>query len=333
MRRWIFWAGVTISIVLLILSLRGLNLPDVWQALQRANLIWLLPGIAVYFVAVGVRTWRWAYLLRPQKFVPVGRLFPVVVIGYMGNNIYPARIGELLRAWVLRRKEAVPMAFSLSTIFLERIIDGLMMAAFVLIGLPNVPNLPAELAGVLAVMSALFVAAIGVFFYLALAPETAERLAGALIQRIVPGRFRPKLMVFVSRFVQGAQCLRKPSDLLVIVLATAVIWLLETWKYWFVARAFGLESQLSYVDLMLVNGVANLFTIIPSGPGFIGTFDFGGIGTLSALGIEGSLAVVYILVLHAVLWLPVTALGGYYMLREGLRWADLKQAETATAGS
>jgi hypothetical protein len=332
MRRWLFWVGVVISLILLVLSLRGLHLQDVWSALQQANLLWILPGIAIYFVAVGVRTWRWSYLLRPVKTVPVARLYPVVVIGYMGNNIYPARIGELLRAWVLRRKEAVPMAFSLSTIFLERIIDGLVMVAFVLIGLPNVPNLPRELSSVLVFMSALFVAGIGVFFCLALAPKTAERLAGAIVNRIVPHRFRPKLLEFASRFVQGAQSLSRPSDLLIILFSSAVVWLLETGCYWFVARAFGLQDQLGYVDLMLVNGVANLFTIIPSGPGFVGTFDFGGIGTLAALGVDRTMAVAYTLVLHAVLWLPVTVLGAYFMLREGLRWTDLKKAETAVAG-
>jgi uncharacterized protein (TIRG00374 family) len=327
MRRWVFWAGLAISLILLVVSLQGLRLGDVWLVLQRAEWIWIVPGIAVYFAAVGVRTWRWSYLLRPAKSVSIARLYPTVVIGYMGNNIYPARIGEILRAWVLRRNEGVPMAFSLSTVFLERIFDGLVMLGFVLIGLPRVPNLPAELSGVIAAMTALFAAGIGVFFYLALAPKTAERMAEAVISRVVPLRFRPKILAFVSHFVEGAQSLRRPTDLLLILFSTVATWLIETVKYWFILRAFGLQTQLSFADLMLVNGVANLFTIIPSGPGFVGTFDFGGIGALAALGIDRTLSAAYTLTLHAVLWLPVTALGAFFMLREGLKWADLRKAE------
>ena len=332
MRRWIFWVGVLISIVLLIVSLGGLNLTEVWHDLQQANLVWIIPGVCVYFVSVAIRTWRWAYLLRPVKTLSVRQLFPVVVIGYMGNNIYPARIGELLRAYVLRRQQDVPMAFSLSTVFLERIIDGLVMVAFVLIGLPRVPNLPPQVLNVITVLSVLFGVAIVAFFALALAPRTAERLAEAVINRVVPHRFRSGLLEFASRFVQGAQSLRRPSDLLLIVLSTVVIWLIETLKYWFVMHAFGLESRLGYIDLMLVNGAANLFTVIPAAPGFVGTFDLAGIGTITALGIDRAAATAYTLVLHAVLWLPVTALGAYFMLREGLKWTDLRQAEKSVAG-
>ncbi len=329
MRRWVFWVGVLISVALLIVALGGLNLSEVWLDLQQANLIWLAPGVSVYFVSVAVRSWRWGYLLRPARPLSIRQLYSVVVIGYMGNNIYPARIGELLRAYVLRRRHDVPMAFSLSTVFLERIIDGLVMAAFVLIGLPRVPNLAPQVLNVVAVLSVLLVAAISVFFALALAPHTAEKLAGAVINTLAPRRFRPRLMAFASRFVQGAQALRRPADVLAIVLSTVLIWLIETLKYWFVMHAFGLEARLSYMDLMLVNGAANLFTVIPSAPGFVGTFDLAGIGTLTALGVERAAAAAYTLVLHAVLWLPVTALGAFFMLREGLRWADLRQAETA----
>ena len=96
----------------------------------------------VYFLAVLVRTWRWDYLLRPLKRIPVRRLFPVVVIGYMGNNIFPFRIGELLRAYVLKRNEEVSISSSLATIVVERIFDGLTMLLFVFVALPTAPSLP-----------------------------------------------------------------------------------------------------------------------------------------------------------------------------------------------
>ena len=110
MKRWQFWLGVVISAVFVALALRGLKLDEVWADLRAANYLWLVPGVAVYFIGVGVRTWRWHYLLKPLKEVAVRQLFPVVVIGYMGNNVYPARAGELLRAYVLKRNEGVSVS-------------------------------------------------------------------------------------------------------------------------------------------------------------------------------------------------------------------------------
>ncbi len=252
-------------------------------------------------------------------------LFPIVVIGYMGNNIYPARIGELLRAYVLRRDHGVPISSSLATVLIERIVDGIVMVAFVLIGLRAAINVSTTVINVITIASGIFATATVVFFVLALAPQFTQRLTSGIINRIVPERFRARLLGLVEKFVQGTHSLRSPIDLARIVGISAVVWLLETGKYWFVAQAFALTVP--FDGLMLVNGLSNLFTVIPGAPGAVGTFDAGGLLAMTALGIERSLAAAYVLTLHVVLWLPVTALGAYFMLREGLRWGDLREAE------
>ena len=137
MKRWQFWLGVLISIAFMYLALRGLRLEEVGGALQGANYWWLLPGVAVYFLGVWARAWRWHYLLRPLKAISTRTMFPIVCIGYMGNNIYPARAGEVLRAVVLKRKEDVPISASLATIIVERVFDGVVMLAFVFLNLPE----------------------------------------------------------------------------------------------------------------------------------------------------------------------------------------------------
>ena len=141
MKKWQFWLGVLISIVFIWLSLRGLRLNDFWSTVQKANYFWLIPGIGVYFVGVWVRAWRWHYLLGPIKKIPTKTMFPITTIGYMGNNIYPARAGEVLRAVILKRKEGVPVSASLATIIVERIFDGVVMLAFVFVNLPELAKL------------------------------------------------------------------------------------------------------------------------------------------------------------------------------------------------
>src|SRR5688500_5625143 len=122
MKKWQFWVGVLISLVFIWLALRGLHLEDFWEAVEQANYIWLIPGIGVYFIGVWVRAWRWHYLLSPIKKIHTKRIFPIITIGYMGNNIYPARAGEALRAVILKRKEGATMSASLGTIIVSRIL-------------------------------------------------------------------------------------------------------------------------------------------------------------------------------------------------------------------
>jgi uncharacterized protein (TIRG00374 family) len=165
LKRWQFWLGVMISAVFLYFALRGLELDRAWLAMRTANYWWIIPGVVVYFFGVWARTWRWHYMLRPIKAVSLVRLFPVVVIGYMGNNVYPARAGELIRAYVLRKKEAVSISASLATIIVERIFDGVIMLLFVFVSLPLTP-MPEELRQVVVLFSLFFFGALAVFFFL-----------------------------------------------------------------------------------------------------------------------------------------------------------------------
>lgn len=135
-----------ISAFFIYLALPGLHLSEVLSSLRTANYLWLLPGIGVYFLGLWARTWRWHYMLRPLKSVPLIRLFPLVCIGYFGNNVYPFRAGELIRSYALKRTEGIAFMSSLATVFIERIFDGLVMLLFVFLALPLVPAIPRFIA-------------------------------------------------------------------------------------------------------------------------------------------------------------------------------------------
>ncbi|HEX2979590.1 MAG TPA: lysylphosphatidylglycerol synthase transmembrane domain-containing protein [Anaerolineaceae bacterium] len=337
MKRWQFWVGILISLIFLYFSMRNLRLGEVWEAMKTAHYWVLIPGVAVYFVAVWARAWRWHYMLRPLKAIPTKEMFPVVTIGYMGNNIFPYRAGEVLRAFVLRRRENVPVSASLATIIVERVFDGVVMLAFVFINLPELTRLTAEkstglshinIQGLAIGGTAAFLGALGVFLLAAMFPYRTEKVANWFIQHLLPSRLREKASELTTRFLGGLESLRSPRDVLMIFLTSAVIWLLETAKYYIVALGF--DINVSFFALMLMNGIANLLTTLPSAPGYIGTFDAAGIAVLSAYGVEPSLAAGYTLVLHGALWLPITALGAYYFLkREGLQWGKVPQEEVS----
>ncbi len=326
MKRWYVWVGAAISLVFLYSALRGLHLGQVWAAVRTANYGWLLPGVAVYFMAVAARTWRWQYLLRPVRAVSLQRLFPVLVIGYMGNNVYPARAGEVIRAYVLRRKEKVDVSATLATVVIERIFDGVVMLLIVFAALPFAP-LPEGLSRVVMWSSVLFCGLLLAFFALAASPRHARALYGWATQRFVPARWRARVLGILDRFMDGLRCLRSGRDMAIVLGSSVAVWLVEIATYWFVMRGFG--SAVPFYALMLMAAVVNLATMIPSTPGYVGTFDKPGIAVLQGFGLAAAIAAGYTLVLHAVLWLPITLLGVFYMWRESVSWRDLQAAAQA----
>ncbi len=325
MRRWIVLAlGIIVSAFFLYLGLRGVNLEEVFKRISGANLIWLIPGVAVYFLAVWGRTWRWHYLLRPLKAVSLRSLFPIVVIGYMGNNVYPFRAGEVIRAYVLKRNEQVSISASLATIVVERIFDGLVMLIFVFAALPFAPIEQDWLRSIVVAGTVLFFGALAVFLFLAMRPVFARRVYSALL-RPLPARVAHPIVDLLDRFMEGLESLRRPRDLFMTLVTSVFIWLTETTKYWFVMHAFNFE--VSFFVLMIMTAVVNLATTLPAAPGYIGTFHGPGILVLETFGVVSDVAASYTIVLHAALWLPITLLGFYYLIRQGLSWRSFSEAE------
>jgi len=230
----------------------------------------------------------------------------------------------VLRAVVLKRKEAIPISASLATVIVERIFDGVVMLGFVFLNLPELATLTGASGFIGNIQTlalwgaAAFIGALLVFMLAAMFPSQAAMISEKLVGVFVPKRFREKVLEVAQKFLGGLKSLRSPRDALMVLLTSIVIWLLETGKYWFVMQAF--DFQVSFFALMLMNGIVNLATTIPSAPGYIGTFDGPGIAVLSAYGVDQGIAAGYTLVLHAALWLPITMLGAFYMIREGIRW-------------
>jgi len=330
-RSWQLLIGFAISAFCIYLVLPGLHLADVGQALRRANYWWIVPGVVVYFVGLWVRSWRWHYTLRHFKAIPIARLFPLVCIGYFGNNVYPFRAGEFIRSYVLKRKEDIPISSSLATVIIERVFDGLVMLIFVFLALPFAPALPAVYRNPVIWLTVLLLLATAIFIWMAVQPARMAQVYGWLADRLLPARIRLRTDEFYTRFMAGLHSLSRREDVLMIFGTSVVIWLIETIKYWFVMHAF--DFQVSFLALMLMNGLVNLATTLPSAPGYVGTFDLPGIGVLSAFGVNENVAAGYTFTLHFALWLPVTLVGAYYFWREQLQWDDFARAQQSEKNS
>jgi hypothetical protein len=332
MKRWYFWVSLLVSALFLYLALRGLQFNLIFDAIKSADLVWLLAVVPIYFTSVWFRSLRWNYLLRPIKHLNTNEVYPVVAIGYMGNNIFPARAGELLRSIVLKRRYDISISTSLASIIVERIIDGVVMLGFIFFNLTELNKLT-DSSGFVGSIRALAlwgsVAFIGALLFFLLAAKFPHKTETFIrwVAKIFPQKWQEKILNIGVRFITGIEALNSWKSLSIVLGTSVVIWLLETSVYWVVMRAF--PMQVNFFGLMLMNGILNLSTTLPSAPGYIGTFDAPGIALMSAYGIDKSLAAGYTLVLHAALWLPVTLLGAYFFAREGLNWS--KELETARA--
>jgi hypothetical protein len=256
----------------------------------------------------------------------------------MGNNVYPFRAGEVIRAYVLKRKETVSGSASLATIVVERIFDGLTMLTFVFAIVPFVPA-ARRFSTTLAVTSAIFFGALLAFFLVASSPTRTERIYGWFVNRLLPGRFRDKVRGVLDKFIVGLQVLRRGRDLLLVFGLSVVLWLVEAGKYWFIMQGFhraGVAIDVPFHALVLTTALVNLATSIPLPTiGYIGPFEVVGKESLMLFGVGQEIALGFMLVLHAALWFPITALGFYYMARESISWAELsavqQRAETESS--
>ena len=322
-KRWLIWLGLAISAIFLYLAFREIDYLKLWETLKEIRLFWLVPGLIIYFIGVFVRTWRWQYLLKPLGKVSIKTLFPIINIGYMGNNVFPLRMGEVLRAVVIKRREDASISGTLATIVVERIFDAVVIVGFVLLNLGQLVSLPgqvtfAQLGNLATWAVVIFLFGLSIFILIAMFPKPAMRLSHAIIAKLLPERWEESAINIADRFLEGLMSLRSPTDALMILLTSILVWLLETGLYWSVDQALGLG--LNFGQLMLLNGVVNLVLLIPAAPGGLGTFDAAGRAMLEAYGIASEPALGYTLLLRIALWVPITLLGTIYFIREGLKW-------------
>jgi uncharacterized protein (TIRG00374 family) len=322
-QRLIVIAGIAVSAIFLWLAFQGLNPAAVWGYIQEANTALIIFGAAWFFVSVVVMALRWQYLLRSIRWVPLRDLTELVCIGYMGNNVYPLRAGEVLRIYLLQRDHGVAFGRSTVVVVIERLFDGLVMLTFVFVGLALIDDASPTLRVVGIATAPIFLLGLAIFFVLAAKPNILRRLVKT-VSRFLPSKLRDFTLRLSDEVLAGLEGLRNASDLVGTILASYGTWLLEASVYWIVALAFNMH--LDFAVTLLMVGVVNLAGLIPASPGQVGVFEFFVILVLTSVGIAESQASAYALVVHLVVWLPVTLVGFFLLARQGLGFNAVARA-------
>ncbi len=321
-----YWIGIGISIVLLAYFLFTVDFRRMLDALAGANYWYMIPASGMYFVSVYFRSMRWSVMLRHIKPVGVRRLFPVVVVGYMANNILPMRLGELVRSYYLSEREGVSAASALVTVFVERIFDALALLLFIAVIVPFVPidGLLEEFSEILGIPASLialgltlpFVGAFCALALLSVYPERTRSLILRVLNRL-PDRIASMLDGLLIRVLEGIAPLREPRTLAILFALSIPVWLTEVAVFWIMGYSFGIDEYHDgaapmAVNMVLTTAITNIGGSIPAAPGGLGLFELIAreilvLGPLAS--VDRSVAGGYVIALHAVILLPVIVLG------------------------
>ena len=325
-----FWIGAGLSLALLVLFIVTIHLGRMGRALAEANYLYLVPGVGLYLMSVFFRSIRWQVLLRHMGSVPLRRLYPVVVVGYMANNLLPMRMGELVRSYYLGRREGLSTTSTLATILVERVLDAVTLLLFIaVIGLffplTGLAQAFGDRYGVpwpllVVALSVPFIVAFAALLFLARFPDRIDS-ATATAVRPLPRAFRAPVRNLVRLFHQGIAPLRDPRTLVLLLLLSMPIWLLESALFFLVGIGFGLHDSFASlgefaVANILVTAIANIGSSIPAAPGGIGLFELVARETLVLLpnaSIDRAVAAGFAAVVHAALLIPMIVLGQLFL--------------------
>jgi glycosyltransferase 2 family protein len=347
------WVGIAVSLLCLYLVFHSLDAEALADALRQTNFLYVVPALGVYFLGVWLRSLRWRLLLGPALRArvampvapdslaaaspqpgagsasladaihpapttppPTGRLFRVLVIGFTVNNLLPARLGEIARAYLLWRGERIEPGTTLATIVLERVLDGLTLLTFAGVAALIVP-FPAGFQQAAWVTAGVFLLAVIGLVVFMLWPTPFVALALRVL-RLLPARFAHLEHLaerLVLTFVDGLAVLRQARALASVLALSLIAWLAEATMYYVIMLGFPFPARPEAA--LLGAAAANIGTMIPSSPGYVGTFDLPLQKVLvEVFGVPLALATSYTLVLHAALVLPVVVLGLFFVWRD-----------------
>lgn len=341
------FAGILLSVVLLIIFFITVDLSATLKAFQTIKHWYLYPAIFLYLISIMFRTIRWKILLNHLSPISNRRLYPVVIIRYMANNLLPFRLGEFVGAYYLSHKENISPASGIATITLERILDAITL--LVLLGV-SLLILPISSLGTIMnpshsiewpIFLAIFI--IPVFTILLLLtlvtykPTQTIKIIEFLLTPF-PQRLGKILTEIANLFIEGLQSLRNPLSLIYLAGLSLLVWIIEAAVFLTIAYALGLQEfftdfyHLSWI-MILTTSVSTIGATIPSTPGGIGIFEIITRETLTIASfgsIDRAVSTAFATLVHAVLIIPVIILGQYYLwiqnipVKQITKWINTK---------
>jgi len=305
--------------------------PEVIDPLREINCLFLLPAILVLLLTLVVRAIRWHYLLRPIKLATLYNLFAATTIGFMANMLLPARVGELIRAYILGQREQISKTAALASVFLERLWDVIILLSFLALlvitrSIRREILVDQRLLGIGYISLGL----IGlIFLSLILIRHKAQPISDRVATMIAPfsRQLAERIRGIINSFTQGLVTLRMDRNLVNIIFWSLTLWITAGLSLHLILFAFDLHLPLPVPFFLLILqafGVA-----LPSSPGFIGTYHAATVAGLTMLGIPRGQALSVAIVMHASFFIPMVLLGLGLLWMEGISWKQLRDISSS----
>jgi glycosyltransferase 2 family protein len=324
--------GIVVTAAFLYLALGGVDWSEVGGHLREANYLLLGGAVLVATLGVHVRAMRWRPLLDPvAPGIAFAPRLAGVAIGLAANNVFPARVGEFARTWVLAREAKIPVTAALASVVLERVLDAIVLMSF-LLGVMSLPGFPGLAGSGDNVQTALRVFAVAggvlLFVLLALAffPHRAVGVAERIANAVLPRAFRRPLVDALHAFAGGLHVLRSPRLLAVSLAWSVAQWLFLALSFLLAFLAFGITEP-GYMGAIFLQSAVGIAVAIPSAPGFFGPFHAAAVWGLNLWGVEQARAASFAIGFHLGGWITVTGLGAFYAARLNVKLRDLRRSE------
>lgn len=304
--------SISVATLFVWLMARQINPGEFRKAFAGTTPLWIVAGLAAFAAGYSCRIARWHLMLqRDNPSLKWGHCFGPFLASFAVNNVLPFRAGDVLRTFAFNGRLGVSSGVVVATLFVERLLD-LLMVLVLLGGVLIISGLDIKgLSGIGNVT--LTVISLGVLLFL-LYPQLFMPVAvaiGKFVARLAP-KLGEALLAEINKSVTTLAHLAKGSTMIRLVLWSLAAWLAEGCVFWFAALA--LSSITTPAAGWLALPVGTLATLIPSTPGYVGTFDYFTVRAMSVLGNSVVAATAYALLVHALLWLPPTLIGGLYLL-------------------
>jgi len=334
-----FVVGLAISAFFLYLTLRPVNFNDLWGALKTFEWLWSVPFLVLTFLSMWLRAVRWHYLMRPLGQFSSRRLFSPMMAGFALNSIYPGRVGEFARAYVLAAREKLPFTSVFATIVLERIFDSITLLLLLVWTFANLQLNPSDqvaygkfvvtgqmlqdYAARFATMCAiLLVVAVSFLF------NKVREVFCAVVLRVpfLPKAWRERLAQMVHTFAGGFSSLLDVKAIIWTLLLSIGVWVLVGASMSVLAYGFP-GMKMTLMQGIAVTVITCVAILIPAAPGYWGLMEVGIIFGMFTLKIDTvySRALAYAFVCHALQIFPIIGVGLACLWRERISLSEIRE--------
>jgi len=324
--------GLAVTVTLFWWILRDVNFGEVWANVRQGDMVLLFAAVFVATFGFFIRALRWKILLSAVKpDTGLRSRFAGVSIGFMANNVLPARAGEFARAYAFSRLEPVSASAAFGSLVVERVLDGVVLLLFLVVPLMT-PGFPAsdvlsQGAGAVALESAVaLVGAVMVALVLmAMWPRAFVRVA-VRVASVLPRTLSRPVVDGLEAFMDSVSILRNPRLLTLGFAWTLGFWAWHGLSFWLGMLAFGIDTGL--VSAFFTEAVVGFGVALPAAPGFFGTFHASAQFALSSVyGVDEARALAFAFGYHFGGWIPITVIGLYYTWNLGLSIGEIGRAE------